>query len=84
MIEKFGTIEGIGGLLLEEQVDTLSVESNASMRGWELGEYQELYNGLVEFMASVLTADHAPYEIRFDRGIKYAVPSRPTLTRHLK
>lgn len=84
MVEKFGMIEGIGGLLLEEQVDALSLESDANMRGWELGEYQELYNGLVEFMGSVLSTDHDPYEVRFDRGIKYAVARRPTLTRHLR
>ncbi|WP_186023169.1 inovirus-type Gp2 protein [Burkholderia gladioli] len=84
MVEKFGMIEGISGLLLEEQVDALSMESDAHMRGWKLGEYQELYNGLVKFMGSVLSADHDPYEIRFYRGIKYAVARRPTLTRHLK
>lgn len=84
MVEKFGMIEGVDGLLLEEQVDTLSLESNACMRGWEQGEYQELYNGLVEFMDNVLTTDHVPFEIRYDRGIKYAVVKRPTLTRHLR
>lgn len=84
MVEKFGVVEGIGGLLLEEQVDASSLEREANMRGWELGEYQELYNGLVELMDSVLTTDHDPYEIRYDRGIKYAVARRPTLTRHLK
>ncbi|MCS6500728.1 inovirus Gp2 family protein [Burkholderia thailandensis] len=84
MVEKFGMVEGISGLLLEEQVDTLSLESNANVRGWELGEYQELYNGLVEFMDSLLSADHVPYEIRYDRGIKYAVARRPTLIRHLR
>ncbi|KGC48112.1 inovirus-type Gp2 protein [Burkholderia pseudomallei] len=84
MVEKFGMVEGISGLLLEEQVDALSLESDANMRGWELGEYQELYNGLVEFMGSVLSDDHDPYEIRFDQGIKYAVARRATLTRHLR
>jgi len=84
MVEKFGMIEGISGLLLEEQVDARSLERESNMRGWELGEYQDMYNGLVEFMGSVLTTDHVPYEIRFDRGIKYAVARRPTLTRHLK
>lgn len=84
MVKKFGMIEGISGLLLEEQVDALSLEHESNMRGWELGEYQDLYNGLVEFMGSVLTTDHVPYEILFDRGIKYAVARRPTLTRHLK
>ena len=84
MVKKFGTIEGISGLLLEEQVDALSLEHESNMRGWELGEYQDLYNGLVEFMGSVLTTDHVPYEIRYDRGIKYAVARRPTLTRHLR
>lgn len=84
MVEKFGMIEGVDGLLLEEQVAASSLEREGSMRGWDLGEYQELYNGLVEFMASVLSADHVPYEIRFDRGTKYAVTRRATLTRHLK
>ncbi|KGW58810.1 MULTISPECIES: inovirus-type Gp2 protein [Burkholderia] len=84
MVEKFGMIEGISELLLEEQVDALSSESDTNMRGWELGEYQELYNGLIEFMGSVLSADHDAYEIRFDRGIKYAVTRRATLTRHLR
>lgn len=84
MVEKFGMVEGISGLLLEEQVDAPSLEREINMRGWEPGEYQELYNGLVEFMVSVLSADHVPYEIRYDRGIKYAVATRPTLTRHLK
>ncbi|MBR8225048.1 inovirus-type Gp2 protein [Burkholderia ambifaria] len=84
MVEKFGMIEGISGLLLEEQVGALSLERESNMRGWELGEYQELYNGLVEFMGSVLTTDHDPFEIRYDRGIKYAVAKRPTLTRHLR
>lgn len=84
MVEKFGMIEGISGLLLEEQVDALSLERESNMRGWELGEYQELYSGLVEFMGSVLTTDHDPFEIRYDRGIKYAVAKRPTLTRHMR
>ncbi|CAG9258091.1 conserved hypothetical protein [Burkholderia diffusa] len=84
MVEKFGVIEGISWLLLEEQVDALSLESDANMRGWESGEYQELYNGLVEFMGSVLNTAHVPYEIRYDRGIKYSVASRSTLTRHLR
>ncbi|CAJ2941746.1 inovirus-type Gp2 protein [Burkholderia pseudomallei] len=84
MVEKFGIVEGISGLLLEEQVDASSLERERNMRGWEPGEYQELYNGLVEFMVSVLSAGHVPYEIRYDRGIKYAVATRPTLTRHLK
>lgn len=84
MVREFGMIEGISDLLLEEQVDASSLERESNMRGWELGEYQELYNGLVEFMGSVLSTAHVPYEIRYDRGIKYAVPSRPTLTRHLK
>lgn len=84
MVEKFGMVEGISGLLLEEQVDASSLERERNMRGWEPGEYQELYNGLVEFMVSVLSADHVPYEIRYDRGIKYAVATKPTLTRHLK
>lgn len=84
MVEKFGVIEGISGLSLDEQIDASSLESESSMRGWEPGEYQELYNGLVEFMGSVLSADRDPYEIRFDRGTKYAVTRRATLTRHLK
>lgn len=84
MVEKFGMIEGISGLLLEEQVDVSSLEMESSVRGWESGEYQELYNGLVEFMDSVLSTDHDPYEIRYDRGTKYPVARRPTLTRHLK
>jgi len=83
MVREFGMIEGISGLLLEEQVDASSLERESNMRGWELGEYQELYNGLVEFMGSVLSTDHVPYEIRYDRAVKYAVTSRPTLTRHL-
>lgn len=84
MVEKFGMVEGISGLLLEEQIDAPSLVREANIRGWELGEYQELYNGLLELMDSVLTTDHDPYEIRYDRGIKYAVARRPTLTRHLK
>jgi hypothetical protein len=84
MVERFGVIEGISGLLLEEQVDILSLEMESSVRGWELGEYQELYNGLVEFVNSVLSTAYVPYEIRYDRGVKYAVASRPTLTRHLR
>lgn len=84
MVEKFGMVEGIGGLLLEEQVDASSLERESNMRGWEVGEYQERYNELVEFMASVLTTDHDPFEIRYNRGIECAVARRPTLTRHLR
>ncbi|MDV2119465.1 hypothetical protein RZ023_07410 [Burkholderia pseudomallei] len=84
MVEKFGMVEGISGLLLEEQVDASSLERESNMRGWEVGEYQERYNALVEFMESVLTTDHDPFEIRYNRGIKYAVARRPTLTRHLR
>lgn len=84
MVKKFEMVEGISGLFLEEQVDASSLERESKMRGWELGEYQELYNGLVEFMESVLTTNHDPFEIRHDRGIKYSVARRPTLTRHLK
>ncbi|MDF3081495.1 YagK/YfjJ domain-containing protein [Burkholderia sola] len=84
MNNDFSMNEAIDGLLLDEQVETPFLESKGLLRGWEPGEYQTLYNGLVEFMDSVLNTGHVPYEIRYDRGIKYAVASRPTLTRHLR
>ncbi|MDR5879646.1 hypothetical protein [Caballeronia sp. LZ032] len=84
MGKEFGTIEARNGLHLDEQIDASSLGQESSMRGWELGEYQELYNDLVEFMGSVLSNPHIPYEIRHRCGVKYAVASRPTLTRHLR
>lgn len=84
MDNDFSMNESIAGLLLDEHVDASSLEMEGLVRGWESGQYQELYNGLIEFMASVLNTVHVPYEIRYDRGIKYAVASRSTLTRHLR
>lgn len=84
MIEEFGLIEEVDGLLLEEVIDAATLIGECNARGWEPGEYQDLYNGLVDFMSSVLTTDHVPFEIRYDQGVKYAVERRPTLTRHLR
>lgn len=84
MVKQFGTIEAIDGLLLDEQLDDCSLGEASVMRGWELGEYLSLYNDLVEFMGSVLSNTHIPYEIRHRCGVKYAVASSPTLTRHLR
>jgi hypothetical protein len=84
MVKKFGLFEEVDGLLLEASVDAATLIGEGNTRGWEPGEYQDLYKGLVDFMSSVLTADHVPFEIRYDRGLKYAVESRPTLTRHLR
>jgi hypothetical protein len=84
VVKQFGTIESIDGLLLNEQIDACSLGNASVMRGWELGEYQSLHNDLVEFMHSVLSSAHIPYEIRHRCGVKYAVASRPTLTRHLR
>lgn len=84
MVKQFGAVESIDGLLLDEQIDACSLERASVMRGWERGEYQSLHNDLVEFMGSVLSNAHIPYEIRHHCGVKYAVASRPTLTRHLR
>lgn len=84
MVEKFGMVESFSGLLLDGSVDASSIQRESNMRGWELGEYLELYNGLVEFMGSVLSNAYIPYQIRHDCGIKYAITARPTLTRHLR
>ncbi|WP_167313428.1 hypothetical protein [Ralstonia insidiosa] len=55
-----------------------SFSEEIAVRGWCVGEYSDLYQWLIDFMDSVLTADQVPYEIRDDGFRRWAVRNTKT------
>ena len=45
---------------------TSDASFNRPLICWPLGDYRELYSGLIEFMRSVLETDHVPFEFASD------------------
>ncbi|NJZ81610.1 inovirus Gp2 family protein [Ralstonia solanacearum] len=66
------------GLSFDDVVRDPSFTEEITGRGWHPGEYCDLYQWLVEFMDSVLSADQIPYEIRDDGFRRWAVRNTKT------